>query len=140
MDRNGGKDRQALGRIVAILLALADLADDAGARPRPIRVVVLWFLRAAEGIALDFVIAMARETGVEPDLAVLPHAHDIADDAKRLARSFAALAGLLAELADRSPSPAQPGRVSGLIDDLMRTLQTLARAPAMPEPPLPDTS
>jgi hypothetical protein len=144
MDGSNGKDRQALKRIVALLLALAMLADRARTRPRPIRVAVLWLLRGAESIARDFVIAVAREAGVDPDPAVPPHAHDIADDAGRLARSFTALAGLLAGLA-RGPLPLPAGRIGGLVGHLMRALRKQAlrkqaNAPGVPEQPPPDTS
>jgi hypothetical protein len=140
MDGNGGKDRRALGRIVALLFAFAALADRAGTRPQPIRVAVLWLLRAAEGVARDFVIATARENGVDGDLAALPYAHDIADDAGRLARSFTALAELLAHLARRGPPPLSLGRIDDLVDRLKRTFRTLADAPRMMEPAPPDTS
>jgi hypothetical protein len=139
-DGNGRKDRQALKRIVALLFALAALAVAAGARPRPIRVAVLWLLRAAEAIAWDFVIAVAEEAGVDPDLAVPLHAHDIADEAERLAYSFAVLGELLAYVTHSGPSPLPSGRIGGLVDDLMRTLRNLAPVPGLPERPLPDTS
>jgi hypothetical protein len=140
MDRNGGKDRQTVERIVALLFAFAALADRAGTRPLPIRVAVLWFLRVAEGVACDFIIELAHETGVDANVAVPPRAHDIADDAKRLARSFTALAELLTGIARRSPPPLPLGRIGGLINRLKRTFQTLADAPRMLEPAPPDTS
>lgn len=140
MDASGRKERQALKRIVALLFALAALAAYAGTKPRPVRVAVLWLLRAAEAVARDFVVAMAEEAGVDPDLAVPLHARDVGDDAARLAQSFTALAELLADLTRRNPSPFQPGRIDGLVDDLMRTLRALTHAPGLPERALPDTS
>jgi hypothetical protein len=140
MDGNGRKERQALRRIVALLFGLAALAAYAGTKPRPIRVAVLWLLRGAEEIAWDFVIAVAEEAGVDPDLAVPLHAHDIADEAERLAHSFAVLGELLAYVTHSGPSPLPAGRIGGLVDDLMRRLRTLADVPAMREWPLPDTS
>jgi hypothetical protein len=140
MDENGRKERQALRRIVALLFGLAALAAYAGAKPRPIRVAVLWLLRPAEAVAWDFVIALAQEAGVEPYLAEPLHGLDIADEAGRLAQSFTVLAGLLADLIDCCPSPLSPGRIGGLVNDLMRMLGNLALAPAMREWPLPDTS
>lgn len=139
MDGNGRKDRQALRRVVALLFAFAALAERAGQKPRPIRVAVLWLLRMAEGVACDFVIAVAREAGLDTDPAVPPHARDIADDAYRLARSFTALAERLAGIA-RSPSPLPHGRVSSLVAHLTRALRKQAHLPGMPEMPLPDTS
>lgn len=142
MDGNAAieRNREALKRIVALLLAFAALADCAGTRSRPIRVVVLWLLRAVESIAWDFVIAVAEESGVYPDFAVMPDAHDIADDAGRLARSFTALADLLAELTRRSPPPLAHGRISGPADHLMQVLWTPACSPGALEWPQSDTS
>lgn len=140
MDRNGGKERQALGRIVALLVAFAALADRAATRPRPIRVAVLWFLRIAEGIAWDFVIALAEEAGGGTDFDVPPHALDIADDAGRLARSFTALAELLSEIVRHNPSPLPDDLIGGAAAHLMRTLPSLPHVPAMREHSLPDTS
>lgn len=146
MDWNNKHDRQALKRIVALLFAFAELADRAGAAPRPIRVIVLWLLRAVELIAREFVIDVAEECGVDSSLAVLPDAHDIADDASRLARSFAALATLLADLTRRSPPPLARGRISGLIDRLMQVLRLMqalwnpASPPGALARPFPDTS
>jgi hypothetical protein len=140
MDGSSRKDRQALRRIVALLFALAALAAYAGTKPLPIRLFVLWLLRPAEAVAWDFVIALAEEAGVDPGLAVPLHAHDVADEAVRLAQSFAALAELLADLTRRSPSLLRPARIGGLVNDLTRTLRALFHAPAMREWPLPDTS
>jgi hypothetical protein len=140
MDGNGRKERQALRRIVALLFALAALAAYAGTKPLPIRLVVLWLMRPAEAVAWDFVIALAEEAGVDPDLAVPLHAHDIADEAGRLAQSFTVLAELLADVIECSPSPLPPARIGGLVNDLTRTLRALPHAPAMREWPLPDTS
>jgi hypothetical protein len=138
MDGSSRKDRQALKRIVALLFALATLADRAGKKPRPIRLAILWLLRAAEWVAWDVVIALARESGVDPDLAVPLHGHDIADEAERLAQSFTALGELLADLTRRSASPQPPGRIGAPIHDVM--LRDLALAAGMPGRPLPDTS
>jgi hypothetical protein len=139
MDRTSREDRKARQRIAALLFAFAVLADRAGATPCPIRVAVLWLLRAVESIAWEFVVAVAQESGRDPNLAVPAYAHDIADDAGRLARSFTALAELLADLTRRNPSPAPHGRISGLVARLMQTLWSAAhrRAPARP---FPDTS
>ena len=140
MDRNGGKDRLALRRIVALLVAFAALADRAGTRPRPVRVAVLWFLRIAESVAWDFVIAVASEAGVGADFDIPSHALDTADDAGRLARSFTALAELLSDIVRRNPSPPPDGQVGDAAAHLMRTLRILLHAPSTREHLLPDTS
>lgn len=140
MDRTSREDRQARERIVALLLAFAVLADCAGTKPRPIRVAVLWLLRAVELVAWEFVIAVAQDSGIDPDLAAPAYAHDIADDAGRLARSFAALAELLADLTLRSPSPPTRGRISDPVEHFMQTIWNPAQWPRALTPPPPDTS
>ena len=140
MQRTSREDRQARQRIVALLFAFAALADCAGTKPRPVRIVVLWLLRAVESIAWDFVVAVAHESGVDPALTMPPHAHDIADDAGRLTRSFAALAEFLAGLMDASPSPSPAGRIGSLIEHLMHSIWTPAHSPAALTPLFPDTS
>ena len=49
-----------LKRIIALLFALAGLADRAGARSRPVRCLVLGILRPAEAVAQASVIGTAR--------------------------------------------------------------------------------
>lgn len=140
MQRTSREDRQARQRIVALLLAFATLADRAGTKPRQIRVAVLWLLRSVETIAWEFVIAVAHDSGADPGLAVPAYAHDIADEAGRLARSFAALAELLAGLACRSPSLSPPGCISGLVERFMQAIWTPVHSPAALTSPFPDTS
>jgi hypothetical protein len=82
------EERAALMRIVALLFALADLAESAGRRCRPVRSFVLWILRPAESLAWDFVI------GTEPPAALIsigPAGYSRAD-AMRLAENFRDLA------------------------------------------------
>ena len=52
-ERNDTDD--LLMRIVALLLALASLAEHAGSLPLPVRSAALWFLRPAEAVAWEFV-------------------------------------------------------------------------------------
>lgn len=82
------EERAALTRIVALLLALADLAESASRRCRLVRSFVLWLLRPAESLAWDFVI------GAEPPSAFMPigPAGDDPVDAMRLAENFRDLA------------------------------------------------
>lgn len=137
---DGRKDGQAWQRIVALLFAFAALADRAGTKPRPIRIAVLWLLRSVESIVREFVVAVAEESGADPDLAVPLNAHDIADDAGRLAQSFTALAELLSGLTRLSPSPPVPGWISGPIKELMQTLLCTADRSVALAQPSPDTS
>lgn len=86
---------KTLRRIVALLLALADLAERAGRRSLAVRWSVLWLLRPAEAVARDYVAALARD----PHLACPPAPTAIGhatEDATRLARAFRALAAALA--------------------------------------------
>jgi hypothetical protein len=129
MDRK--HERQALRRIALLLFAFSALADRAAASPRPIRIAVLWLLRAVESIAWVFVAAVAEESG---------GARDIGDDAGRLARSFTALAELLADLARRDTSPPLPGRIDRLVGLMMRTVWNPAFPPETLARPWPDTS
>jgi len=61
MDWNAqiGRELRELDRIVAMLMALAGLAERAAGAPLPVRWLVLWFLRRAQAIAMDFVAGSA---------------------------------------------------------------------------------
>jgi hypothetical protein len=90
------RDYQTLSRIVAILIALAALAERAAAKPFPVRWIVLAILRQAEAVAAGFVaetmpadwpcIDQFLETGSDPA------------DAMWLAWRFRMLAALLGAL------------------------------------------
>ena len=108
MGRDGemaGKSR-ALRQIVALLLALADLAECASGRSRPVRWLVLLILAPAEAVARDY---LATLTGVPasfrlPSIPARPD--DGVAEAMRLAAVFRALAAALAALPDRTNAPA----------------------------------
>jgi HAMP domain-containing protein len=78
------EERAALGRIVALLIALAGLAERAAGRSAIVRALVLGFLRRAEIVAREF---------VDGDLTSIPPADGTPADALRLAASLRALAG-----------------------------------------------
>jgi hypothetical protein len=82
------EERAALARIVALLFSLADLAESASRRCRPVRSFVLWLLRPTERLAWDFVV------GAEPPAALMPIGPAGGDpaDAMRLAENFRDLA------------------------------------------------
>jgi len=82
------EERAALMRIVALLFSLADLAESAGRRSRLVRRFVLWLLRPAESLSLDFVV------GAEPPAVLISigPAGDSPADAMRLAENFRDLA------------------------------------------------
>lgn len=52
-----GRKWEVLERVVALLLALAGLAERAAGAPYPVRCVVLWILWRGEAVARDFVAA-----------------------------------------------------------------------------------
>jgi len=64
------EEREVLKRIVALFYALANLTDRAAGRSHPMRGFVLWILRPAMAIALDYIAdagpvheALLRENG-----------------------------------------------------------------------------
>jgi hypothetical protein len=91
----GGSPR-AVRRIMALLVALAVLAERADARCWAVRCFVLWILRRVEGVAGDFVL---DATGAPPPaiaaMAVLGNSHT---EAMLLAARFRALAAALGVL------------------------------------------
>ena len=108
MGRDGemaGKSR-ALRQIVALLLALADLAECASGRSRPVRWLVLLILAPGEAVARDY---LATLTGVPASFRLPPmpaRPDDGVAEAMRLAAVFRALAEALAALLDKASAPA----------------------------------
>ncbi len=90
------QERTALMRLVALLGALAGLAECAAARSPAMRGLVLWVLRRAERAARDFVAG-----GQDAPIALMPPAGCRPADAHRLAASFRALARELAQQIER---------------------------------------
>jgi len=87
---------KTLRRIVALLLALAGLAERAAGRSAAVRLAVLWLLWPAEAIASEHV---AKLTG-----ATCPTIwQEGPDEATRLAAVFRALATALAALVAAAP-------------------------------------
>ena len=124
MGRDGemaGKSR-ALRQIVALLLALADLAERASGRSRPVRWLVLLILAPGEAVARDY---LATLTGVPasfwlPSIPARPD--DGVAEAMRLASVFRALAAALAALPDEASAPAMPAiGALAAFSDLMAT-------------------
>lgn len=86
--------RGRLMRIVALLLALATLAERACRAPLAVRVLVMGFLRPAEQVAWSFIAGGSA-------LPVPARQSDDPASAMRLAGRFRALAIALAAFADR---------------------------------------
>ena len=96
-------NRRMLKRIVALLFALAGLAERLIGLPRPVRAFVLRILRHAEAVARDFVLETTGEHGVPVPLPAYfgtLQGDDSPADAMRIAQSFRLLAVLLDRLAD----------------------------------------
>jgi hypothetical protein len=94
-------NRKMLRRTVALLLALAGLAERASTRNAVLCWSVLWLLRPGEAIARDHIAGLTRN----PALAcptIHPRASSAAD-ALRLAETFRMLAALLAAFAAALP-------------------------------------
>ena len=86
------EERAALKRIVALLFALADLAESAGRRSSLVRRFVIWVLRQAETVGRDIIIGAAE---AQSSLMPASPASDSPAEAMRLAQSFRDLAGEL---------------------------------------------
>ena len=113
MDLTDTIDGRALRRIVAVLLALADLAEHAGSRSPAERCLVLWLLRSGEAMARDYLAGLTRHAAESGDPPRLPVTDDGAAEAMRLAAGFRTLAAALAALAAESLAPS-PQAVAAL--------------------------
>ena len=101
--------RLALQRIVALLLALAGLAERAAAAPRYIRWTVLFPLRLAEAAASSFAAECALGAPARFPASAFFQSGDRPADAMLLAERFRALARLLDELSEYA-CPGEPPR------------------------------
>ena len=95
MARNG-RELEAIKSIMAMLFALADLADRASRAPYPVRSFVFWLLRRAEAVAREWV------DGPADFWPVAIRAGDDPADALDLAASFRRLACAVRELTAQS--------------------------------------
>ena len=103
-------NRNVLERMVALLLALADLADRAAGAPYPVRLQVLWALRQADVVAREFVAGSACNAAVwqePPTSTTVCHGLDPADFIN-LAVSLRMLALMVSNMATKA------GRLSRL--------------------------
>ena len=135
MEWKAETDGRRLRRIVALLLALAGLAERATAVAFPVRVIVLAILRRAEAIAWTFAIEAApgaccadRRLPLCVSLAGAPvPGLSSPAEAVRLALSFRALALIVAGLASQAPARGSPAR---LRDFILMAARPIVRAPA----------
>ena len=92
------RDLSALDRIVAILLVLAGLAEDAAASSYPIRCAMLWGLRRANARVEEFAGRYACWMGLPPRPALVAYDGNDREAALSLALSLRTLASILAEM------------------------------------------
>ena len=146
MDWNGAmeEERAALMRIVALLRALAGLAELAGSRSPAVRGFVLWILRRAEAAARDFIaddpdtrLALMPPAGCRPSEATR-----LAVSLRRLARQIERQARLISAACGKRAAAMEPppfGRMPAMRD--ARNVLSMLAAFAGPVPhPAPDTS
>ncbi|MCV0396676.1 MAG: hypothetical protein K5872_23230 [Rhizobiaceae bacterium] len=132
MDEQTARWDGRLRRIIAVLVALAVLAERAADRSYPVRCFVLWLLRRPEAVVADFVF---EATGMpQPAFAGIGTTGNEPEDALLLAARLHALAEALAVLLrwalilpplrgrERSPSrrgaTPRPGRLALTPDGL----------------------
>jgi hypothetical protein len=132
-DGQANWNRDVLERIVALLFALANLADLAAGAPFLRRRQVLAILSYGEAEARAFVIGVA--TGAPAPADTL----ESTGDAERLAASFRALALLLSALLAQARLSALPGAIGAQAGGLShKSSKPAVRWPGGPTPP--DTS
>ncbi len=134
-DRKADWNHDVLERIVALLFALACLAELAACLPWLRRQQLLGILSHGEAEARAFVM------GLPPGTQAPAHASGEAGDAARLAASFRALAMMLCAMLAQAARFASPGATrsqAGLA--LHKTSGLAARWPGAPVPSAPDTS
>jgi hypothetical protein len=134
-DRNERWSRDVLERIVALLFALAHLADLAAGLPWLRRQRLLGILNHGEAEAWAFVM------GLPPGAAVPADEPETAGEAARLAASFRALALVLCALLARSALFALPGAAGLRAGRQPHGISGPAACrPGVPKPSAPDTS
>lgn len=113
-DRVIERNRGALRRIMAVLVALAVLAERAGSRSFPVRWLVLSVLRSAEAVAREFVAETTRTP--QPSIEGIPEIRNAPADALLFASHFRALAAALGALLSRARrSPCRSARVDSAL-------------------------
>jgi hypothetical protein len=134
-DGNANWSRDVLERIVALLFALAGLADLAAGASFHRRRQVLQILSFGEAEARAYVIGVAAGESVPADALETIH------DAARLAASFRALALMLCVLLAQATLSAVPGAIDSQSGrPSQKTSGSAVRWPGAPALPAPDTS
>ncbi|TYR30941.1 hypothetical protein FY036_15980 [Mesorhizobium microcysteis] len=140
------EEREALGRIVALLCALAVLAERAAGRSPVVRSLVLWLLRQAEVVAHDFVEGdapcgamqvVAAGTGPAEAMRLAASLRALARQLDRQARLLVASCRLASAEPAVSPCVCMPA-LRDALDSLLRLAAVALGAPHLS--PAPDTS
>lgn len=134
-DWQGDAEREVLERILALLIALAGLADRAALLPAPAQLPVLAILGRGESAARSFVRESVFGAPARAEGAATP----AAGDAGRLAAGYRALALALAAMlaTGRRPAKATDGE-AGALDVFLPVPPREGAAPGAH--PAPDTS
>lgn len=132
------RERQRLQRVVAMLFALADLADCAAYRSFAVRALVLWILRPAADFTLNFVIREAQLSGAPMPVlptSTFPLAGNDRADAHHLAACFRILALALAQCLVRMSSIAALRAVNRRLALATQEILQKLRCVALEAPP-----
>jgi hypothetical protein len=140
------EERAALMRLVALLCALAGLAERAASRSPAMRGFVLWVLRRAEAAARDFVTG-----GPDAQFAPMPvgpagsrpaDAMRLAINLRRLARQLECQARLMLATCGEGGAGTEPPqlRVMPAVRGVAHALSVLSASAWLTAPPAPDTS
>ena len=127
MDRSRTTDKHSIRRIVAVLLALADLAERASDRSSAVRGMVLWLLRSGEVLARDYLAGLTSCPVGQSE--PVRSTDDSPTEAIRLAASFRKLAATLAALAVDSLAPSEQTYVAQFAAFAAADLLTVLRGP-----------
>lgn len=123
------EERAALGRIAALLVALAVLAERAAEKPVALRCFVIWLLSRAEIAAQGFVDGMFWRR--DPTALPLQAAAGGTAEALRLASSLRAMAAALDRAAGQTRSPTCLGPIRTVGSAGMTILSGRGRTIAM---------
>ncbi len=123
MKGNADTVQRKLLRLVALLLALAGLAERSAGRSQAVQRLVTWLLRHGEAVARDHVLALTGRAAFGPEPTMLPHSGTA--EALRLAASFRALAAALSAFVDAISMSGNPG-IRAAVDTALAVTGALA--------------
>jgi hypothetical protein len=128
MNARARKGRDRLERIAALLLSLAGLAERAATRSAPVRFIVLWLLRQAEGVAADFVADTTPQIPIWDGQPAPDHSGHTPADALALALSLRLLALAVQAMATDATRLPDEASISACLERFARIILALKRA------------